>query len=90
VKLLKFWADWCAPCHKTEPVFAELEAEFADRLEFVRVNIDEQPEVARHYRIMTVPAILLINETGAVMADLSSLAAFKTRLRSRLLNHLEN
>ena len=86
MKLIKFWADWCAPRHKTEPIFAELECEFGDRLEFVRVNIDEQAEMAMMWNIQSVPTLLLVDGDDELVANLTHLPAFKTGLRSLLVN----
>lgn len=88
-KLVKFWAEWCAPCHKMEPVFAALEREFGDRLEFVRVNVDEQQTLAALWHITSVPTLLLTEGVGfGLIADLTSLAFKKEALRARLINDL--
>jgi thioredoxin 1 len=55
--LVDFWAEWCAPCKKVSPLLEEIATEMGDRVRIVKVNIDENPETARAYRIMSVPTL---------------------------------
>jgi thioredoxin 1 len=55
--LVDFWAEWCAPCRKVEPLLVEIAAEMADKVQIVRLNIDENPETAMAYRVMSVPTL---------------------------------
>ena len=55
--LVDFWAEWCAPCRKVEPVLEEIANEMADQVTIVKLNIDENPETARAYRVMSVPTL---------------------------------
>ena len=55
--LVDFWADWCAPCRKVEPVLEEIASEMGDKVRIVKLNIDENPETARAYRVMSVPTL---------------------------------
>ena len=57
--LVDFWAEWCAPCRKVEPLLAEIETELGDKVEFVKLNIDENPETAMAYRVMSVPTLTI-------------------------------
>src|ERR1044072_8092514 len=53
--LVDFWAEWCAPCRKVEPLLEEIANEMGDKVRIVKLNIDENPETARAYRVMSVP-----------------------------------
>ncbi|NUR69344.1 MAG: thioredoxin [Hamadaea sp.] len=55
--LVDFWAEWCQPCRKVSPVLEEIANEMGDRVRIVKVNIDENPETTRAYRVMSVPTL---------------------------------
>jgi thioredoxin 1 len=55
--LVDFWAEWCGPCKMVGPVLEEIAAEHPDSLRIVKLNIDENPEVARKYGIMSIPTM---------------------------------
>jgi len=61
--LVDFWAEWCGPCHAVAPVLAQIAAERPDELRLVKVNIDEEPGLARRYGVMSIPTMILF-ESG--------------------------
>jgi thioredoxin 1 len=55
--LVDFWAEWCGPCRQVSPIVDEIAGEYADKLEVVKVNVDEEPGLAQQYGITGIPAL---------------------------------
>ena len=55
--LVDFWAPWCAPCRMIAPILDQIATEHADALEIVKVNIDENPEIAAKYGVLNIPML---------------------------------
>jgi thioredoxin len=60
--IVDFWAEWCGPCHAVAPVLDRIVEEHEGELKLVKVNIDEEQELARRYGIMSIPTIILFKE----------------------------
>lgn len=57
--LVDFWASWCGPCKMMAPVVEAIADEMGDKAKFGKVNVDEQPELAEKYGIMSIPTFLI-------------------------------
>lgn len=55
--LVDFWAAWCGPCRMVEPVLNEISADNAEKLTIVKLNVDENPDIAMKYQITSIPAM---------------------------------
>ena len=65
VRLTDFYADWCGPCKTQDPILEELEADYED-VEFAKVDVDEEQEVANEYQVRSLPTLVIENDDGIV------------------------
>lgn len=64
--LVDFWASWCGPCQMLIPVLEELEHDVKGKAKIGKINIDEEPELASQFEIMSVPTLLLFKHGKVV------------------------
>jgi len=79
--IVDFWAEWCGPCKMIAPVLEELASE-TDAVQIAKLNVDENPDIARRYSVMSIPTLLVFQDgvekkriigakgKGALLADL--------------------
>jgi thioredoxin 1 len=60
--LVDFWAEWCGPCKLVAPVLAEIASDHPDTLKVVKVNVDDSPDVARRFEIMSIPTLMVFQD----------------------------
>jgi thioredoxin 1 len=79
--LVDFWAEWCGPCRMVAPVVEEIAAEHGEKLAVAKLNIDENPETARAYGIMSIPTMSVF-QNGQVVKSIVGVRPKAELLRS--------
>jgi thioredoxin 1 len=82
--LVDFWAAWCGPCRVVGPIVDELATEYEGRIRFGKVNVDENPQLARTYQIQSIPTLMVFTGGQAVQRLVGALS------RPELRNHLDS
>lgn len=60
--LVDFWATWCGPCRMVAPIVEEVAKEVEGKAKVGKVNVDDEPELAREYNVMSIPTLIIINK----------------------------
>ena len=84
--IVDFWAEWCGPCHAVEPVLDRIVEERGDELKLVKVNIDDQQELAIRYGVSSIPLIMLFKDGEPAAA---AVGAMPKRVLERELGLVE-
>jgi thioredoxin 1 len=80
--VVDYWAEWCGPCRQVSPVLEEIASEHADKIEVVKLNVDDNPVTAQKYRILNIPT-LSVFKGGEVVKEIVG-----ARPKSALLREL--
>ena len=75
--LVDFWAEWCGPCRMIAPALEELSAELGDRVNIVKLNIDENPEAPGKYGVRGIPTMILFKDGQVAATKIGALPKSK-------------
>jgi thioredoxin 1 len=67
--VVDYWAEWCGPCRMVSPVLEEIANEHSDKIEVVKLNIDENPTISQRYQIMAIPTMTVF-QNGEVVKQI--------------------
>ncbi len=60
--LVDFWATWCGPCLRLAPILEEIATDKAGELQIAKLNVDESPDIARRFDVMSIPTLILFKD----------------------------
>ena len=66
VTLLDFHADWCGPCKTQDPILEELMEDWESSVEFKKIDVDENQDIANQYQVRSIPTVIVENDDGVV------------------------
>ena len=84
--LVDFYADWCGPCRAQTPVLETLAREYADQIEIVKVNVDQDASLSSQYGVRSIPTLILFKEGAPVKVQVGVSTA--NQLKSVIANAL--
>jgi thioredoxin 1 len=64
--IVDYWAEWCGPCRQVAPVLEEIASEHGDKIDVVKLNIDENPAISQRYKIMAIPTMSVFKDGEVV------------------------
>jgi len=67
--IVDYWAEWCGPCRQVAPVLEEIASEYGEKIDVVKLNIDENPAVSTRYKIMAIPTMSVF-QNGEVVKQI--------------------
>ena len=71
VAMVDFWASWCGPCQMVGPIIEEIAGEVTDA-KICKVDVDENPELAKEYRVMSIPTLMVFKNGEAVKREVGA------------------
>ncbi len=71
--VVDFWAEWCGPCKAIGPALEQIAGEMAGKVKITKLNIDENPEMTNHFKVMSIPTLMIFKDGKVVATQIGSL-----------------
>ena len=84
--VVDFWAEWCAPCRAIAPIIKQLAHDYAGKVVFMKLNVDENPRTAARFGIMSIPTLMIFKEGKPVDAIIGAVP--RRVIESKIAQHM--
>ncbi len=73
--VVDFFATWCGPCRMLSPVLESVAEDYEDNVKFVKIDVDEAPDIAREYSVMSIPTLIIVKNGEEVAKNVGAMGA---------------
>jgi thioredoxin 1 len=85
--VVDFWAAWCGPCKIVSPIIEQLAEQYAGKIVFGKVNVDENPYISQRFGIQSIPTLMILKEGEVIDVMVGALP--KGQIENRIRQHIE-
>ena len=85
--LVDFWATWCMPCQMLSPIISELAEEYKDKIKVCKLNVDDNPDLAEKYEVMSIPTLFFFKNGQVINSTVGVIS--KDNLKNKINNMID-